>query len=344
VPSAGGVAVLVRAEGGAVLVITGTNFGLSTSRKAAEPAVTTIIVATFGTASTGFNTYLTTGCSVTTSNSEIRCTIPIGVGAGYTVRLTLTTSSIGAVSPASTISPVLLSYYKPSISSVYLFTAASSTDLATNTMNTIGGAQIVIEGRDLGPLGTPSALSYSPGTSSVTRTFSGASCSISIANSKASCLSDAGSGGSLSFKITVGGQTSNNFINTVVRYANPSVTSALPLLLNTNATDNITLTGTNFGPIYADTADLSITYSNDWLSANPHIYVASGCVVRVPHTSILCRNSGEGVGVSLSFIATVSGQPSVAGGLISYKAPSITDLVSPKVYHTWRRNDLYQRL
>jgi len=334
VPSAGGVSVLMRAAGGAVLVITGTNFGLTSTRKAAEPTVTTTIVASFGTASSGYNTYMTTNCAVSISSTEIRCTVPVGVGAGYTLKLTLTTSAVGAVSPATTLSSVLLSYYKPSISSIYLSTASSSTDPVTNTMSTIGGAQIILDGRDLGPSGTTITLSYSPATASVTRLFSGASCVLASADSKVQCFSSVGSGGSLNFKITVGGQTSNNFNNTVVRYASPTVTSALPLLLNTNATDNITLTGLNFGPIYADAADIKITYSNDWLSTYPHIYTASGCVVRVPHTSIFCRNAGEGVGVGLSFIATVSGQPSLAGATIDYRAPSITDLVSPKVFIT----------
>jgi hypothetical protein len=334
VPSAGGVAVLMRAAGGAVLVITGTNFGLTSTRKAAEPSVTTVIVASFGTVSSSYMTYLTTSCAVLNGNTEIRCTIPVGVGAGYTLKLTLYTAAPGAISPASTISPVLLSYYKPSISSVYLSTASTSTDPLTNAMSTIGGAQIVIDGRDLGPTGSPITVTYSPGTAIVPRVFSGSSCVVSTTDSKVQCFSSVGSGGSLNFKITVGGQISNNFNNTVVRYASPTVTSALPLLLNTNATDNITLTGTNFGPIYADTADITITYSNDWLSTYPHIYTATGCVVRVPHTSIFCRNAGEGVGLGLSFIATVSGQPSIAGAAIDYRAPSITDLVSPKVFIT----------
>jgi hypothetical protein len=334
VPSTGGVAVLMRASGGAVIVITGTNFGLSAVRKLAEPSVTTIVAASYGTITSGYSTYLMTNCAVTISNTEIRCTIPVGVGAGYTVKLTLYTAAPGAISPASTLSPVLVSYYKPSISSVYLSTASTSTDPATNTMATNGGAQIVIDGRDLGPTGSPIALSYSPSTTSVVRIFSGLSCVVSTSDSRVQCFSSVGSGGSLTFKITVGSQVSSNFNNTVVRYASPTVTSALPLLLNTNATDNITLTGTNFGPIYPDTADLSITYSNDWLSSYPHIYTATGCIVRVPHTTIFCRNAGEGVGVSLSFIATVSGQPSVTGGSIDYKPPSITDLVSPKVFIT----------
>jgi hypothetical protein len=341
VPSAGGVAVLMRAAGGAVLVITGTNFGLTSTRQSNEPTVVTNVVATFGIASFNYNTYLTTNCAVAISNTEIRCTVPIGVGAGYTLKLTLTTSAVGSISPATTISPVLLSYYKPSISSVYLSTASSSTDPSTNTMSTTGGAQIILDGRDLGPIATPIALSYSPASSSVTRLFSGTSCLIASADSKVQCLSSVGSGRSLSFKITVGGQVSNDFNNTVVRYASPAVTSALPLLLNTNATDSITLTGTNFGPIYADTADITITYSNDWLSSYPHIYVATGCVVRVPHTLIICRNAGEGVGAGLSFIASVSGQASVTGGLISYREPSITDLVTPKVFITTGGETIY---
>jgi hypothetical protein len=334
VPSAGGVAVLMRASGGAVIVITGTNFGLSAVRKLAEPTVVTNIAASFGTIASGYSTYFTTSCAVSISNTEIRCTIPVGVGASYTFKLTLTTSAVGSVSPASTLSPVLVSYYKPSISSVYLSTASTSTDPATNTMITNGGAQIVLEGRDLGPFGTSIAVTYSPSTASVVRIFNGLLCSVATPDSKVQCVSSIGSGGSLTFKITVGSQVSSNFNNTVVRYASPTVTSALPLLLNTNATDNITLTGTNFGPIYPDTADLSITYSNDWLSSYPHIYIATGCVVRVPHTTIFCRNAGEGVGIGLSFIATVSGQPSVTGGSIDYKPPSITDLVSPKVFIT----------
>ena len=45
VPSAGGVAVLMRASGGAVIVITGTNFGLTAVRKLVEPTVVTNIAA-----------------------------------------------------------------------------------------------------------------------------------------------------------------------------------------------------------------------------------------------------------------------------------------------------------
>jgi hypothetical protein len=137
VPSVGGVAVLMRAAGGAVIVITGTNFGLTAVRKVAEPTVATIAIASFGTFSSDFSTYLTTNCAITTSYTEIRCTVPAGVGSGYTLKLTLTSSAVGAVSPATTLSPVLLSYFKPSISLVYLSTASSSTDPSTNTMSTM---------------------------------------------------------------------------------------------------------------------------------------------------------------------------------------------------------------
>jgi hypothetical protein len=186
VPSTGGVAVLMRASGGAVIVITGTNFGLSAVRKLVEPTVTNI-AASFGTIASGYSTYFTTSCAVSISNTEIRCTIPVGVGASYTFKLTLTTSAVGSVSPASTLSPVLVSYYKPSISSVYLSTASTSTDPATNTMITNGGAQILLEGRDLGPFGTSIALTYSPSTASVVRIFNGLLCSVSTPDSKVQC-------------------------------------------------------------------------------------------------------------------------------------------------------------
>jgi hypothetical protein len=158
VPSAGGVAVLMRAAGGAVLVITGTNFGLTSTRKAAEPTVVTNVVATFGIASSNYNTYLTTNCAVAISNTEIRCTVPIGVGAGYTLKVDIDHFCCWCCQSCNNTftSPLVVLQAKYFI--VYLSTASSSTDPATNTMSTIGGAQIIIDGRDLGPIATPIAL------------------------------------------------------------------------------------------------------------------------------------------------------------------------------------------
>jgi hypothetical protein len=106
-------------------------------------------------------------------------------------------------------------------------------------------------------------------------------------------------------------------------YSTPQITALSPPLITT-ASQVITLTGVNFGPLGTT---IVATYG---LLATPTTYSASGCAVSVAHTQITC-NTADGVGTSYVWRVTIAGQSnSVVSGdpTSSYFPPVITAVTS----------------
>ena len=329
------VQLLMRAAGGARIVITGTNFGLTQRRLtadgfslASEVAAGGSITATYYTTSGQFSTYTATACAITVANTEIQCNAAAGVGGAHQWRVAIALSSaITGAAPSNATSGALTSaYYPPTL------TGATAAIL----LPTAGGTSISLTGRDFGPAGTNITVSYTSSTSSWTPSggkYTATSCSVT-SDAAASCLSAPGVGGGLVFQVQSGSvarQISAPFTGSAVAYALSTVTAALPLIVNTRATNSLNITGTNFGP--AGQTDLVVRYSNaaNWSSPTATIYTASGCVVAIAHTGISCSKSAEGVGVGLKFVVSIGGQTPAApsANSISYQKPTITGISGP---------------
>jgi hypothetical protein len=322
--------ILLRAAGDASVEITGTNFGLTQSRLTRESRTNTetIINATYGP--TGFE-YKATNCAITVPNSVITCKSVPGYGKGHVWRVFIAkigvTGYIAENTPASTVTS---SYYPPSIAEISI-NGVNASDASLNAMPTEGSTQLLVKGRDFGPVGTPFAMRYVSGTSLTGAVYVISSCIIAVADTDALCVSVPGVGGQLSFTVSIDSTvTSQPFSSTFVRYTSPVLNSVSPAQISTRGTNDITLIGTSFGPL--GTTDLVVRYSTASAWSNNtlgYIYTASSCIVTVAHSTIKCT-SAEGIGARLIFITTVGGQASVlSSASISYFPASITKISGP---------------
>jgi len=333
----GGNSILARTVGGARVIFSGTNLGLTSRRLAAEgrsAASTTTMNITYGTAS--FWQYTATNCAVSTSNTEITCTLPPGFGQNHVWRFSLANSVSGAVLGFTGSSGILTGYYPPSVSSIVV-SGASSTNASENTMPTAGGTVLSLTGRDFGPIGSPISLRYMSSTSTLNKIIAATGCSLTSAHTGATCSSAEGVGGGLRFTLQIGVDASGagaEFSATLVRYATPAISSILPTTpIPTRGVDTtIFLTGRNFGPVGSD---IIVRYSTAaaWAdSSQGYVYTASNCVVVASkaHTQVSCT-AAPGIGAALSFVITVGGQiaDSPSTSTVSYSSPSVTGISGP---------------
>jgi hypothetical protein len=112
--------------GGDSVTIGGTNFG----------PFGTIVTATYGP-------YTATGCATTTADSAITCKTAAGAGMGYAWVV-----QVGG--QRSVDSDATTSYGLPIISGV----------VAMGPMPTLGGASVVLQGTNFGPVGTAITATY----------------------------------------------------------------------------------------------------------------------------------------------------------------------------------------
>ena len=163
---------------------------------------------------------------MTTANTVIACTSVAGVGASLQFNVT-----VGG--QASVPSSAVLSYSLPFISGV----------AGGDSMATAGGVTITLSGVNFGPVGTTVSATY--GVTGSGYTASG--CTVAVGHTTVTCVSIGGVGAALTWKLTVGGQTSAASSGTV-SYVGPAITvvsggSSMP----TGGGTLISLTGTHFG-------------------------------------------------------------------------------------------------
>lgn len=342
-----GVYALLRATGGALMVLTGTNIGPTQSSIArnALPAPAVTYTVTYGP--TGIE-YTASSCAVTAANTAIACTAVAGAGvshrwrvsvsypATFLVNSVLTSNPItGALASSLTLSAKMTAYVPPTISAVYISSTAQA-DPASNRMPTPGGTLIYVTGRDFGPLLTVAWLYYGSSYQYV------AQCVVTTADVLAQCTSVPGVGGSLPFMMYIGptkpatalppaGTASAPYLTSAVQYALPAVAavgsrSVSPLGLNTRGNEPLVLNGSNFGPSgLATDAVIAVQYSSSSWGLPFGNYSATKCTVSIAHVQLTCA-SAPGVGVGLSFLVTVAGQTMAAPSAVTlagYRKPII---------------------
>ena len=345
-----GVYALLRATGGALIVLTGTNIGPTQSSIArnALPAPAVTYAVTYGPTGTE---YTASSCAVTAANTAIACTAVAGAGvshrwrvsvsypATFLVNSVLTSNPItGALASSSTLSAKMTAYVPPTISAVYISSTAQA-DPASNRMPTPGGTLIYVTGRDFGPISTVAWLYYGSSYQYV------AQCVVTTADVLAQCTSVPGVGGSLPFMMYIGptkpatalppaGTASAPYLTSAVQYALPAVAavgshSVSPLGLNTRGNEPLVLNGSNFGPSgLATDAVIAVQYSSSSWGLPFGNYSATKCTISIAHVQLTCA-SAPGVGVGLSFLVTVAGQSMAAPSAVTlagYRKPIIAGL------------------
>ena len=287
--------------GGASFNISGSNFGpLSFGYS---------ISAFYGKDLTGGTqpVFAASACVVLVAHTTIACTSAPGVGAGFKLRLT-----VQGQAAADTLTP--LAYLAPVV------TGLSGQGLST--MPTPGGTTVILSGRFFGPMGlllpdgvTPVNPVASYGRLPLASNFSAQSCFVSVRNTQITCVTGTGTGASLAWSVAVGGQASAVFNSSTTSYAPPTVASyAGAILANTAGGEQVTITGYNFGAS-------AVTLSRVTYGRTGGEFVASGCVMAVPHSQLVC-NTTVGAGAGLTWVVTVDSQASVMP-LTAYQAPVI---------------------
>ena len=241
--------------GGTSITITGSNFG---------PTSSSGIAATYG-GSSGTD-YSATSCSVSTAHTTITCTSSVGVGADHKWIVT-----VGG--QTSALSSATLSYTAPAITDVSF--------ASVSTLATAGGESMVLEGTNFGPTtGDTVAVSYG-GTGG--DLFTATSCSVSVANTRITCTSVTGYGSSLTFKVSVGSQTSSAYV-TSLRYTSPSISglAVSTTTMDTAGGQSIVVSGSNLGPQVGSNA-VTATFGESGTG-----YTATSCSVTSANSEITC--------------------------------------------------------
>ena len=215
-------------SGGTQFTLTGTQFGNSNS------FIDSVV----------YGSYTATSCTIqqdsfSGSEGRIVCSTDEGIGRDHQVVLTIGTQS----STAS--SSITVSYDAPTINRVLPYV------LSTN-----GSNKITVYGDNFGPLLSTPELQYGPAGS--TNLYRATSCSVTSIASESTLLCDsvAGIGTSLSFNVSIGGQ-SGQYSNSSYSYRRPRVASFTPAgPFETSATTTLTISGSDFGPSSGNTVQL----------------------------------------------------------------------------------------
>ena len=241
-----------------------------------------------------------------------------GVGANtpYSVRVCCNSNVPGQFGPIALADNGPITLAPPAITAV----VPPSGGLVTN-----GGSPVVITGLQIGGVDASVTMALSNGR----YTFTSASCSIVTPAVVVSCAAPPGVGSNHSVTLTVDGQPSARYTDTLLSYATPTLLSlsyAAGVALDsgggavTAGGAVVTLTGVNFGPVALSPASItSVTYSPAGLPTT--VFVARNCTVTVDHVGVTCVMVA-GVGDKLSWSVTIAGVSSTSPRT-SYAAPAI---------------------
>ena len=130
-----------------------------------------------------------------------------------------------------------------------------------------------------------------------------------------------GVGAGLRWQLTIGEQASA-FSSSTLAYWPPTITDISgTVLMRTNGSELVVLTGTDFGPVGGSVVPVRATYG-----ASGYLQNATGCLVTVSDTEIQCM-SAPGVGFNQQWVVVVGQQSSVWSGpnlTTSYIPPAIS--------------------
>eukprot|EP00163_Fabomonas_tropica_P033242 TRINITY_DN863_c0_g1_i5.p1 TRINITY_DN863_c0_g1~~TRINITY_DN863_c0_g1_i5.p1 ORF type:complete len:6170 (-),score=768.16 TRINITY_DN863_c0_g1_i5:895-19404(-) len=265
-----------KTNGGQFLTVTGTNFGPHDSGPG-----TPINIRLGGTDCTA---------SVHLSDTQVRCTVPEGIGLSKSIQVTVPTGTGNAqTSPA----PVLFTYRAPEITAV-----------SPNEQPTAGSTWVTVQGTNFGPAG------FAP----LTVGIGGSACTSPsiLSHELAKCQTPAGIGGGINVVLSRAGQDNTGQTGSYAlwTYERPTVTNLDPDTTPAVGGVNITITGTQFGPAGTlPTASIGGTVCSNpvWLSG----------------TSMLC-SVPAGVGLNLVVTVTIGGNTNNPGARFTYAPPTVT--------------------
>ncbi len=194
-----------------------------------------------------------------------------------------------------------------------------------------GGEVVVVTALNLGPrIEKVSAVYGSRG-----RLFDARSCSFVASTppeQRVSCLTSAGVGSDLRWRVDAGGQSSPWFVvpggasanESASRYASPSILSVTPSVprLSTRGGQMVRIVGANFGAAGQDAfANVTVRYGR----APSYRFSAVSCRVdpSQPHTAVLCL-SASGVGSGHAWVVSVGEQASApSDNTTTYVGPTL---------------------
>lgn len=322
---------LLTTGGGQLVIITGTNFGPST----------TTVTATYGP--TGVE-YRAADCGITVSHTRIECRSVPGVGKDHVWQVTIGQGTTGGiVSPSSTLTT---SYIPPSLVSI-----GGPGGIRARTE---GSQRIEITGTNLGPLTEMGFTSTSP-TGEVTRippppgvpvnpvrpvvkytsprgdVYIAEGCAVVVAHTSIFCLSVVGTGLGMTWEVTIGDQLSEELHQADTGYHPPVVSfyEGEGTVSDTRGNMEVVIVGNHFGPLSTET-DLRIEYVE--YGKNVMEYNATDCSVTTAHTEITCTTV-QGAGEGFTWTVYLDGQRSVLP-VTSYGPPTILSFDGPEAPDT----------
>jgi hypothetical protein len=190
---------------------------------------------------------------------------------------------------------------------------------AKQDANTNGGQEVILKGTQYG-------LSSDSAVTKVTYGLTGteyviANFSVSQDHTQLTCKMEEGIGGTLKWIVTVSGQTSET---PTTSYGKPHILDLSGIgasFASTVGNDTIHLHGRNFGPsISSEALELVVKYGE----GGDLSYVATDCVVSIPHERITCRTA-VGKGTDLQWQVSVGGQQSaLSENRTAYQSPHIS--------------------
>ena len=265
-------------------------------------------------------------CNVTVPHVEMRCKTTPGVG--YAQRWNLTVGE--QEGPRS----LVYTSYTPA-----LVSAVSPASLISPGMRTSGGDVITISGMNFGPVtnihlapnvvsAVYQAAAWRGWTSAelAGKALAARRCNVTVNHTEMQCYSAPGVGHHQLWKLSVGAQPSTSLTNPFTSYRAPAIDWIdVRGALNTSGGEEVTLVGTDFGPLRGDNR-IAANYSNSNLVVTSPFagsnFRARHCNVTVAHVRVICE-SVEGVGFDQAWSITVGHQAHNSPQTTSYEAPHI---------------------
>jgi hypothetical protein len=315
---------------GASFIVTGFNFGpTAVAGTGTIGIVTTTLRLSYGQPGAE-GTYLTATCTANTQTSAT-CAAQPGVGGGLSFVLQNTLLLAGNVWPQGVQSSAAYAPTSPAVSYTPPFVSALRAPAVADTR---GGAIFIVNGTNLGPMGTTtlSAL-YSMDLVGTTQPrFTTTSCVVlAPGHLSASCAMAAGVGSGFSVLLSVLNQPAAAAFASTLAYSLPQILT--PFLsgsglttMSTQGGAQVIVTGNFFGPAGLLLPNLTTVVSPTAFYGHTGAlnYQATDCVVTVAHTQLTCL-SAPGVGAALVWKVVAGGQSSAVSSAktTSYAPPTI---------------------
>ena len=323
-------------QGGVQLIIDGTNFGPVTNNlvaayygryaspckvkaggtnsdcaSATADATTCAAVTTSGGSGNAANAcvfeYTTASCTVQ-SHTQIRCNTGPGVGDNLKWYVNI------GYQDSSVFETITTRYANPHITGAAVAVGT--------TMNTDGTSRVAISGINFGSTCTGCVVGkYGP----TSGTKYSVLCDVTTSDTRLNCATTEGLGADHKWIVTRQSLSSTPSVQTV-SYTPPEITSFTgTTTLSTSGGTELTITGTNFGPV--GNTEASATYGP---AGGETKYVISGCTVESDSGNVVMKcTTIAGVGGNLKIQLTVAGQTGSIGPTnvyLNYEAPTLTSL------------------